>query len=214
MARKFLRWLAYSVLVLAVLIGIARATVLRWWRIPGGDPYLEASIAPTLRAGELVLLLRLAPPRPGDLVLCPEPHAPDRIVIARVAALEGDEVKVEGTHVFVNGRRSQSEGSCDQMRFRVDDPSTGAEHELTCTLEELAGGLHERGDAPESRVGQKVELSVGDGELFLLSDDRAFPYDSRDFGMVDAETCREKIVFRLLGEAGFGDVSRRFNVIR
>src|SRR5512145_987497 len=90
------RFLLWAALIVAAIAGLARATALRWWHVPEGDPYLDASIAPTLRGGDLVLLWRLSKPKFGDLVVCPEPKAPDRFVIGRIVGESGDQVKVEG----------------------------------------------------------------------------------------------------------------------
>jgi signal peptidase I len=45
-----------------------------------------------------------------------------------------------------------------------------------------------------------------------LSDDRYLHLDSRDYGTVPEESCQH-VFFRLWGAAGFGDASRRFNII-
>ena len=51
-------------------------------------------------------------------------------------------------------------------------------------------------------------------EVFLVSDNRRFPYDSRRFGSLDAESCKESIFFRLVSKNGFLDVKPRFTYIR
>ena len=106
--QKLLRFLLWTALIVGVLVGIARATAIRWWRIPEGDPYLEASIAPTLRGGDLIILWRLTPPKFGDLVLCPEPGTPERMVVGRIIGDPGDKVRIEGARVVVNGRAAET----------------------------------------------------------------------------------------------------------
>ena len=59
-----------------------------------------------------------------------------------------------------------------------------------------------------------AELDVPPGHVFLVSDNRQFPWDSREFGPVPRDTCRETVLFRLLSKDGFFDVSSRFSVIR
>src|SRR4051812_29570480 len=63
---KFLRYLAWTLIIIGGLIGILRLTVIRWWRVPLGDPYLEASIAPNLRGGDWLILWRGTAPIEGD----------------------------------------------------------------------------------------------------------------------------------------------------
>ena len=47
-----------------------------------------------------------------------------------------------------------------------------------------------------------------------MSDNRRFPYDSRDFGVVDRSTCKETVFFRLIGREGFFHAPTRFTYIR
>ncbi|HMJ10312.1 MAG TPA: hypothetical protein VK524_02845, partial [Polyangiaceae bacterium] len=91
--RKLVRFLLWTAIVLGVLVALARYTAIRWWRVPANDPYLEASVAPTVRGGDWIILWRLTKPDYGDLVLCPEPEAPHRVVIGRIAG-ESDQ-KIE-----------------------------------------------------------------------------------------------------------------------
>jgi hypothetical protein len=48
----------------------------------------------------------------------------------------------------------------------------------------------------------------------LVSDNRRFPYDSRDYGPVERATCTDTVFFRLIGPGGFFDASRRFQYVR
>jgi hypothetical protein len=47
-----------------------------------------------------------------------------------------------------------------------------------------------------------------------VSDNRQFPWDSREFGAVPRATCTEAVVFRLVSKDGFFDVANRFTLIR
>ncbi|MBI3205949.1 MAG: signal peptidase I [Polyangiaceae bacterium] len=208
---KFLLWTA---LILGVLIGILRATAIRWWRVPEGDPYLEASIAPTLRGGDFVILWRGTKPKFGDLVTCPEPKAPERMVIGRIIGDPGDKVHVEGAKVSVNGRGAETEHACKPHKFKVNHPSTGAEIEQNCDVEAVAGVSHMRGSTAGHGVQPTpVDQTVEAGKYFLVSDNRLLPYDSRDFGLVDVETCKETVFFRVVSRGGYFDSDARFTVI-
>lgn len=212
--RSLLRGLLWILVVGGLLVGAARAVALRWWQVPTDDPYLEASIAPTLRAGDWIILWRFSPARLGDLVMCPEPAAPDRVVIGRIAGVEGDSVEVNGSSLRINGKRVGTEGSCTRDSFSIDDPKTGERVTQRCDMEVLGSGRHLRGNVADAAAPATFKTRVEDGEVFLLSDNRAFPYDSREFGLVDATTCKETVVFRLIGVRGYGDVESRFVFIR
>jgi signal peptidase I len=212
--QKLLKFLLWTAVVIGVLVGLARAFAIRWWRIPEGDPYLEAAIAPSLRGGDLILLWRVTPPKFGDLVLCPEPTAPERMVIGRIFGDEGDKVRVEGSQVLVNGRAAETEHACNPRTFKVNHPGTGAELEQTCDIEAVAGVSHMRGGTAGHGVqASPVDQTVGAGKVFLVSDNRLLPYDSRDFGLVDRSTCTETVFFRLVSKDGFMDQTPRFTVI-
>jgi signal peptidase I len=213
--RKFLHFLLWSAVVGGALVALARVTAIRWWRVPSGDPYLEASIAPTLRGGDLVLLWRLTKPKFGDLVICPEPGARHRIVIARVAGEAGDRVSVRGSTVTVNNIKAATEHACSPPRFTVAHPGSGRELEQSCDVEVLGGSSHQRGGTGGHDVlPTPADTTVDPGKLFLLSDNRLLPYDSRDFGLVERDSCVESVFFRLVSAGGYADEPRRLVFIR
>jgi hypothetical protein len=61
---KTLRVVLWTAVVIAAIIGLGRAFAIRWWRIPQDGEYawLAASVTPTLRGGDLVVLWRLSSP--------------------------------------------------------------------------------------------------------------------------------------------------------
>jgi signal peptidase I len=211
--RKLVRFLLWTAVIVGGVIGLARLVAIRWWRVPSDDPVLEASIAPTLRGGDLVVLWRATAPRFGELVLCPEPDATDRVVIGRIAGEDGDKVLVVESNVTVNGKQAGTERACDA--FEVVDPNTGAEVKQRCEVESFEGRAHMRGSTAGQRLAPPPqEREVATGHVFLLSDNRQYPYDSRDFGTAERSTCREAVVFRLVSKDGYFDQKNRFTFIQ
>jgi signal peptidase I len=211
--RRIIRALLWAAITVGIVVGIARLVFIRWWRIPEDDAWLEASIAPTLRAGDLILLWRFTKPSYGDLVFCPEPDAPDRVVIGRLAAEAGDRIRVAPEGVWINGKKTQSERGCGQ--FQIADPNSGASVTMSCDFENMAGVGHNAGLGRGQRSqAASIELEVAPGKVFLLSDNRLFPYDSRDYGLVDRASCKESVIFRLVSRKGYKDVESRFTFIR
>jgi signal peptidase I len=208
------RALLWIVGTLAVLIGLARAVAIRWWQIPSDDAYLSTSLGPTLEGGDTILLWRLTKPDLGDLVMCPEPKHPDRIVVGRIAAEGGQTIRVEGTRVIVEGKNQPVESNCLEDKFVTSDPQTGISVEQHCQLEVMGGRTHPRGTASGPNVPLPVEATVPEEMVYLVSDNRQFPYDSRDYGPVDRALCSETVVFRLVGAKGFGDSATRFSATR
>lgn len=218
--RGVLRALVWVALALALIVGVARAFALRWWRVPADDPQIEASIAPTLRGGDLVILWRLTEPDIGDLVLCPEPARTDneggRIVIGRIIAEAGDDVEVKDGRIFVNKRPLLTESACpEDATFRVYNPATDLEVEQHCSIERIGATAHKIGKRSSmvSAPPDQPTLEVGRGQVWLASDNRLLPYDSRDYGSVSRSECTETVVFRLVSEDGYFDVGARFSII-
>jgi len=200
--------------VLALFIGALRAVAIRWWRLPSNDPWLEASVEPSMRGGDLVLLWRLTAPRFGDLVICPEPNAPERVVVGRIMGEAGDKIVIEASTVIVNGHYFPTERACLDPKITVRHPRNGQPVEQACDQEVTGGGMHQRASASgHPDPPPRVETQVPAGRVFLVSDNRLFPLDSRDFGPVERGSCRESIFYRLVGQDGFFDVSRRFTYI-
>lgn len=215
MMRKMFRFLFWVALVLGIAIGALRLTALRWWRVPSDDPYLTASLSPSIRGGDLILLWRLTKPSFSDLVLCPEPKQPGRVVIGRIIGRGRDEIEVTGANIKRNGKRQTVEGNCPERTFVENDPGTGFEVELHCSIEDLGGSTNFRSETGAGSVHPPdVKTLVPDGHVWLVSDNRQFPYDSRDYGAVPQETCTETVFFRLLGKKGFFDTSTRNQYIR
>jgi len=207
---RFALWAVVGTIAVVVLF---RLTAIRWWKVPEDDPYLVASVAPALRGGDWVLLWRMSAPAIGSLALCPEPKR-DRVVVARMIGDEGQKVKVSGTEVEVNDKRLPSEGACSKRRFSVKAPNNGSEIELRCSTEVVNGSVYERGEAEAIADLRDYEATAGPGQVLLVSDNRRFPWDSREFGPVDRATCKETVFFRLIGREGFFDAETRFRYIR
>ncbi len=215
--RKMFRFLFWVALVIGAIIGVLRLTAIRWWRVPSDDKYLTASISPSVRGGDLILMWRLTRPGFGDLVLCPEPGHPERVVIGRLVGEAGDKLEVTGAAITVNGKRIGTEGRCAHSPFKESSPDTGSEVEQFCSIEEVGGGVHERGEISSTEMSAPHDAKtdeVPQGQVWLVSDNRQFPYDSRDYGPVERATCKETVFFRLVGSGGFFDSSTRNQYIR
>jgi signal peptidase I len=215
MPLRFARSLVWLLIGLGVVIGFLRLTMLRWWQIPPEDAELGVSIAPTLWAGDWVILWRLSPPGFGDLVVCPDPNHPTQPLIGRIAAEGGDKLVIADTgDLKVNTLRVTTEQACRQRTFVVTDPNSGSEVTLHCEFELLGGVSHPRGrlgGSAQRPLAQEVE--VPSGHVYLVSDNRQFPFDSRHFGALDRKSCQERVLFRLVSREGFFDVDRRLTLI-
>lgn len=218
MPSSFTRVFGFTVLTLGTIVLVLRLTCLRWWQVPEDDPDLAASIAPTLAPGDWLILWRATSPGFGDLVLCPDPEEPSEVFIGRIAAEGGDTLKIdEMGSLTVNNSRMRSERACETPKFKIEHPRTGAEVELRCDIEALGGVHHQRALVPTPKTPLKpipMTREVEAGALFLISDNRFFPFDSRDFGPLPQAACKESVLFRLVSRLGFSHVKTRMTWIQ
>jgi signal peptidase I len=213
---SFTRFLVWVAIIVGALVGVLRLTVMRWVRLPSAqaDPTFALSVMPSLSGGDLIVTLRLGTPSLGDLMLCPEPGAPQRFVIGRIFGEAGDRVRIVNASPEVNGDKFLWERACDPNKFSYVHPSTGESVDQDCVMESVGGGLHKMGGTGGHKVSpENRDYTVPEGSWFLLSDNRLAPYDSRDYGYVPVETCKEKVVLRLVSGTGWSDVEGRLSYI-
>jgi signal peptidase I len=211
--RSVLRYIVWAAIILGAFVALARTTAIRWWQVPMDDPWLGASVAPTLQPGDWVILWRLTRPTEGDLVRCPEPNAPERIVVGRVLATGNDKIEFDKGLVRINGQNLRTERGCEG--FEVNHPKTGELVPQNCGIEDFDGRLYMRGNLVQElpAIPSMKMTQVAPGEFFLVSDNRQFPFDSRDYGTVAAASCTETAIYRLWGKGGYFDRSRRFELV-
>lgn len=212
--RKYLRTAAWIVGIIAAIVIGLRVTILRWWVIPVDDPVHGTSLAPSLAAGDLVLLYKTTP-KYGDLVRCADPGAAGRYVVGRILATEGDKIELTRSDIIVNGRPTLQEMGCNPSKVTVEHPTSGSPVDLHCSIEVAQGHKHMRGTiaGPNARdVIRKSEVS--ERNVYLVSDNRAFPMDSREYGAIPKSSCKEQIFFRIKSLKGMGDVATRLMYIQ
>jgi signal peptidase I len=205
---KFGRVLLWTVIIVGAVAGLLRAFVLKVWTIPD-DPVLAASIAPTLGGGDTVVVLTFGKGVFGDLVRCQDPEDPKKYVVGRISGVGGDVVETTGRDVIVNGTTYKGESSCPKPKYKVLHPTTDAEVDISCDVVQMGGGWHYRGYKANPFKPTDTKTEVSTGMVFLLSDNREFHDDSRDFGVLPQSSCNERIVFRLWGQEGWKDDERR-----
>src|SRR5512132_3483846 len=123
-----LLWTA-AIVAGAVLLG--RALLFDTWTFPAARRF-AASVAPTLRGQELLVLLKESSPSVGDLVRCADPERPGEFVVARVGGRVGDHVEIEGPSLRINGRSYDAESSCPDRMVTLPNPGEGPDIEVRC----------------------------------------------------------------------------------
>jgi signal peptidase I len=209
---KLMVWIA---LALGAVLGLLLATCISFWTVPSDDALLSASIVPTLAPGDLLVLWYRGQPGFGELVRCVDPEAQGRYVVARLMGEEGDDISVDQVLVTVNGKPISSKHACTKLHETVRDPNSGDPVELTCEVEEAGGTVYNRSRASNPAFrSPPIHTQVPPASVFLVSDDRFFHDDSRDFGSIPKSSCKERIVFRLWSARGWFDGDSRLSLIR
>lgn len=181
--RRKRRWnpIVEWVVVIVVALGAAfvvRTFVFQQYVIDG------PSMRPTLQPGDRVLLNKLSyrahDVRRGDVVVF------DRVqgtrhddLIKRVIALEGETIRIDSCVVFVDpdGAGAAPERALDEP-YLADDVRAGR-----CGTTTMAA------------------LTIPDGEVFVMGDNRPESSDSRSFGPIDVDQIRGR-AFVVLWPAG------------
>lgn len=143
------------------------------WRLPGG-----------------LWVWRRASPSPGQVVVLEGQNAHNHreLLLKRVVAVGGDEVRIEGERIFVNGQA---------LEAAPEPLPQGASASLVPWSAQVVGHAHrvflKAGFHADS--SEVVTWKIHPGYVFVVGDNRAASYDSRDFGPI----ARDKVVGRVIG---------------
>lgn len=117
-------------------------------------------------------------PKAGDIVVVQSPDVDyGRAIVKRIIATEGQTVEIKTDGVYVDGEK----------------------------LPETDGSLHYT-VTPSNYPYQPMQVTVGEGELFVMGDHRSVSLDSRIFGTVDQRCVVGKVYFRVLPFSAIGAV--------
>ncbi|MDR7335564.1 signal peptidase I [Roseateles asaccharophilus] len=182
------------------LLGLAlfRTAVADWNPIP------SASMRPTLREGDVVLvnrlaydlklpltdvvLLPLAEPRRGDVVTFSSPADGTRL-IKRIVGLPGDRVEMRDGHLILNGHAQAQAGASRHG----ETLTPGWVVDALRSTEDLGGRPHAMQALPALHARRDFgAITVPAGHYFMLGDNRDLSADSRVIGSVP----REKLIGR------------------
>lgn len=185
------RLLVSLVLALLVLAGL-KMFVFEIARVQGND------MAPTLVAGDLVLLNRLGTPERGDVVVFEHPHEVGRSVLRRIVGIPGDSVELTRGKLSVNGQAAARTSGGRLLMRNLED---GKDRMLDLVVEDLFGRGWRVLDDPRRKPPAQRRILGGSG-CVVLSDNRDHGRDSREYGPIRREAIRG--VALLILQAGRG----------
>ncbi len=146
------------ILAVVVLSWALRSFVVHPYEIPSG------SMEDTIQIGDMVFSEKLSyyfsEPQQGDIVTFLDPEVDGRTLIKRVIATEGQTIDLRDGEVYIDGVRLD-ESYVDGQPTTPLTPSVGKEITYPYTL--------------------------GEGELWVMGDNRLNSQDSRYFGPIDTD---------------------------
>ena len=150
-----------TIIVAFVLVfGIVQPFIVQAFRIP------SESMVPTLEARDRVLankfIYRFTEPERGDIVVFGSvENGDDDTLIKRVVGLEGDEIRVQGGLLFVNGEPQE------ETYLNEEEPFRGYYGPATVPEDHVFVMGDNRGNSADSRVFGPVPLDNIKGEAFV-----------------------------------------------
>jgi signal peptidase I len=183
---KLLAWLAAGAFIIGVIL---RLTVIEIMVVG------HNGMAPTVEAGETVLLWKGTDYDVGSIAVCRNPENDLDLVMGRVVGLPLSHVESHRGELQIDGHRLDVDWTGtlefrDSLQDRTDTVNLG--------IEQL--GNHEHGifHRAQHREFAIRDYDVEEGRLYLLGDNRYHADDdSRNFGTVVQEDCMGYVFFRV-----------------
>lgn len=184
-------WAEYfaSLFIAAVLALFVRSFVLTAYKVPTG------SMQPTLKPGDFIFATRFdyglktpwakddkaaKPPSRGDVVVFSYPSQPSVIYVKRVVGLPGDVIEIKSGELSINGRAFNYTDVSEERRDDNPNPEFFKVFEESAENHKSHFIVREKAKTSPS-FGP---LTVPQGEVFLLGDNRDASDDSRYWGAV------------------------------
>lgn len=152
------------------------------------------AMAPTMEAGEQVLIWHGDTFDQGTIAVCQHPGNLNEMVMGRVVGEAGDVVSTFRGQLQINDRTQDTDWRgelqfTDTLNDRTDTMKLGTEK-----MGNHSHGIFHR----EQGDFSLRSYEVGEGEVYLLADNRFHVgNDSRAFGAVNTETCMGYVFMRL-----------------
>jgi len=198
-------------IVAALLALFIRTFIVQAFKIPSG------SMKETLQIGDHILvnkfiygvklpfvmttIMPIKDPQKGDIVVFKFPEDPKKDFIKRAVAVAGDTIQITDKQVYVNGER-QNHPYAEFKEKAIIPP---------CTDIQKSMGLDR---CNKDNYGP---VTVPEGKLFVMGDNRDHSYDSRFWGFVDLKVVKGK-AFMIYWSWDSDDTSVRWrrigNIIR
>ena len=147
-------------------------------------------MAPSIQADDWVWVVPWGEPHPGDVVVLSDPLDSQQRVLRRVLAVAGQTITYDADSIRVNKKRLRKQAMGD------DDPYLVAKETLWAKKPEKGHSWLTRLVAYPATHWRADPVTVPDGHLYLLADDRDAAIDSRWWGTLPVEAVEGIVRFR------------------
>jgi len=204
-------------LLTAILIALViRAFVIEAFKIPSGSMLPTLSIGDHIFVNKFIYGLRIpftkyrildvSEPKRGDVVVFIYPSEEKKDFIKRIVGIPGDNVRMEGEGIWVNGHKlpetelNVTEFPGDKRRLVVKNgsmksiPFVRGWRDYSFYEEDLDGVEH-LVQYEKYLEREKFEAVVPKGQYLMIGDNRDNSSDSREWGFVPRENIKGKAMF-------------------
>ncbi|WP_417912673.1 signal peptidase I [Candidatus Electronema sp. TJ] len=178
MRKSIIREYIEAILIAVVLALFIRTFIVQAFKIPSGSMLETLQIGDHLLVSKFIygiklpftgkVLVPVKEPKRGDIIVFKYPKEPDVDYIKRVIAVGGETVEIKDKKVFINGKPLAGDQDYGQFKEERIIPASAG---------------------PRDNFGP---VTVPEGKLFVMGDNRDNSYDSRFWGFVDLEAVRGK----------------------
>ena len=138
-------------------------------------------MAPSIIHGDRLWIVPWGQAKPGDVVQIQDPLDPNRNILRRVLAIGGQTITYDADTIRVNKKRLRKQAMGEV------DPHLVAQETLWAKKPKKGHSWLTRLVAYPATHWRSEPVTVPDGHLYLLADDRDAAVDSRWWGTIPAE---------------------------
>ncbi|NTW27891.1 MAG: signal peptidase I [Coriobacteriia bacterium] len=175
-AQSTWRWLIETIVLIAIAFAFAQGI-----KVFVVQPFVvpTGSMEPTIAIGNYLLAEKISyrfarSPQYGDVVVFNDPNGAYPVLVKRVIAVGGQTVDIKNNSVYVDGKK-------------LDEPYT-----------------HGQPSVLEPGITVSMPLTVPDGKLWVMGDNRTNSADSRYFGTISVTQVQARAIWTYWPLSQFG----------